>query len=902
MDENQGNRDEEQGRESDRFLDDIFDDMRDSAQEREDSDQDGSDFDATRDTDEMNPDSPDDPDDPDGSNGAYGSDDISPEARVMAVRLEEVMKKSFINYSMSVITGRALPDVRDGLKPVHRRILYSMHESGITYDKPYRKSARVTGDVMGRYHPHGDSSVYDALVRLAQEFSTRYMLTDGQGNFGSVDGDEPAAQRYTEVRLSRIASEMLREIEKETVDFVPNYDNDLQEPLVLPSRIPNLLINGSSGIAVGMATNIPPHNLVEVVDGLVAMIDNPQITLDELMVYIKGPDFPTGGSIIGTQGIRQAYETGRGSVITRGTAEIDNIDNGKTRITITEIPYMVNKAKLIEKTAELVRDKKIDGITSLLDASDRNGMRILIEVRRDMNPQLVLNDLYKHTQLQESFGVINLALVDGEPMVLSLKEMLHYYLQHQEDVIRRRSRYDLRRAEDRLHIVDGLKIAIDFIDEVIRLIRASADERSAQEALIQRFGLSDRQARAIVDMRLGRLSGLERERLDAEYDQLTERISYLRDILSNDYLVLKIIKEELGEIQQRYGDARRTLIIPSEDELSVEDLIPDDEVCITITHSGYIKRQQITSFRNQKRGGRGISSMSTKDADFVEHLFTTTNHNNLLFFTNRGKVYRSKVYDMPEAGRQARGTAIVNLLYISGEDKITAVIPVKSFDEDKYLLTVTRNGIVKKTLLTEYNTARKDGIIALNMDDDDELIGVKLTEGKDELVMATYHGMVIRFSEEDVRSVGRVSRGVKGIHLGPGDHVVSVDNISDGEELLFITEKGFGKSTRLSEFRAQGRAGKGLIGIRCTGKNGMVAGVAAISSGDEVMIVTKEGIMIRCFTDDISSIGRATQGVKVMHLGDGDMVQTVAKVVVKDDTDEGTGVDGVDEALIIDEE
>ncbi len=812
------------------------------------------------------------------------------ESKVVPIRLEEEMKKSYINYSMSVIAGRALPDVRDGLKPVHRRILYSMHESGITNDKPYRKSARVVGDVMGRYHPHGDSSVYDALVRLAQDFSSRYMLADGQGNFGSVDGDDAAAQRYTEVRMSKIAQEMLREIEKETVDFAPNYDNELQEPTVLPSRIPNLLLNGSSGIAVGMATNIPPHNLTEVVDGVIALIDNPQITVGELMEHIKGPDYPTGGNIIGTNGIRQAYETGRGSVVTRGTAEIENIDHGKTRIIVTEIPYMVNKARLIEKIAELVRDKKIDGITSLVDASDRNGMRILIEVRRDVNPQVVLNNLYKHTQLQESFGVINLALVGGEPRVLNLKEMLYYYLKHQEEVIVRRTKYDLKKAEDRLHIVEGLRIAIDYIDEVIRLIRASKDEKAAQEALMNRFGLSERQAKAIVDMRLGRLSGLEREKLEAEYDQLVQKIAYLRSILADDYLVLKIIKDELKEIRSKYGDGRLTKILPDADDLSMEDLIPDEEVCITITHGGYIKRQPITSFRNQKRGGRGVSSMTTKESDFVEHLFTTTNHNYLLFFTSRGKVYRNKVYDVPEAGRQAKGTAIVNLLYISGDDKITAVIPVKSFDEDQYLLTVTKNGIVKKTLLTEYNTSRKDGIIALNMDDDDELIGVKLTEGKDELIMATYHGMVIRFSEEDVRSMGRVSRGVKGINLGAGDHVVSVENIAAGEELLFITEKGFGKCTGLKEFRIQSRGGKGLIGIRCTNKNGMVAGVTAISAGGEIMIITKEGIMIRCFTDDISSIGRATQGVKVMHLGQNDQVQAIAKVVVKDDDEEEEGL------------
>lgn len=803
--------------------------------------------------------------------------------KVEPVQLEEEMKKSYISYSMSVIAGRALPDVRDGLKPIHRRILYSMNESGVTYDKPYRKSARIVGDVMGRYHPHGDASIYDALVRMAQDFSTRYLLADGQGNFGSVDGDSAAAQRYTEVRMGRIASEMLREIDKETVDFVPNYDSELVEPSVLPSRIPNLLLNGSSGIAVGMATNIPPHNLNEVVDGVIAYIDNPQITIEELMAYIKGPDYPTGGNIIGISGIRQAYETGRGSIITRATTEIETMDNGKSRILVTEIPYMVNKARLIEKIAEMVRDKKIDGITSLVDASDRNGMKIMIDVRRDVNPQVVLNNLYKHTQLQDSFGVIMLALVDGEPRVLNLKEILHYYLKHQEEVIVRRTKYDLKKAEARLHIVEGLRIAIDYIDEVIRIIRASKDEKVAQEGLIARFGLSELQAKAIVDMRLGRLSGLERERLQAEYDSLIEKIAYLRSILADDYLVLKIIKDELTEIKAKYGDARRTRISPDEGEISIEDLIPDEEVCITISHSGYIKRQPITAFRNQKRGGRGVTSMTTKESDFVEHLFTTTNHNYLLFFTNKGKVYRTKVYDIPEAGRTAKGTAIVNLLYISGDDKITAVIPVKNFEENRYLLTVTKNGIVKKTSLTEYNTSRRDGIIALNLDEEDELIGVKLTEGKDELIMATHHGMVIRISEEDIRPMGRVARGVKGISLGAGDRVVAVENITAGDELLAITEKGFGKRTKLKEFRAQGRGGKGLIGIRCTNKNGMVAGVVAISPGDEIMIITKDGIMIRTFTDDISSIGRATQGVKVMNLGENDQVQAVAKVVVKDD-------------------
>jgi len=806
------------------------------------------------------------------------------EGKVLPVNLEDEMKKSYIDYSMSVIAGRALPDVRDGLKPVHRRILYSMNESGVTSDKPYRKSARIVGDVMGRYHPHGDSSVYDALVRLAQDFSTRYMLVDGQGNFGSVDGDAPAAQRYTEVKMSKISQEMLRDIEKETVDFMPNYDSELQEPTVLPSRIPNLLINGSSGIAVGMATNIPPHNLGEVIDGIIAYIDNPLITVKELMEYIKGPDFPTGGMIMGLEGIRQSYETGRGSIITRGVSEIETMDNGKSRIVITEIPYNVNKAKLIEKIAELVRDKKIDGITSLVDASDRNGMRILIDIRRDVNPQIVLNNLYKHTQLQETFGVIMLALVNGEPKILNLKDIIYYYVEHQKDVIVRRTRFDLKKAEERLHIVEGLKIAIDHIDEVIRIIRSSKDEENARNRLMERFGLTSRQAKAIVDMRLGRLSGLEREKLEIEYNQLIEKIAYLRSILEDDYLVLKIIKDELKEIKEKYADPRRTKINIHDDEsISMEDLIPDEEVIITITHDGYIKRQPMDTFRNQKRGGRGVSSMTTRESDFVEHLFVTTNHNYLLFFTNSGKVYRTKVYDIPEAGRQARGVSIVNLLYISGEEKIRAVIPVKSFDEDKYLLTVTRNGIVKKSMLAEYNTSRKDGIIALGLNEDDELIGVKLTNGNDEIIMATHHGMVIRISEEEIRSMGRTARGVKGISLAPGDHVVAVENIADGTDLLTITENGYGKRTSLEEFRLQGRGGKGLIGIRCTKKNGKVAGVTAVSPGDEIMIITKDGIIIRTFTDDISSFGRATQGVKVMHLAEGDQVQAIAKVVMREE-------------------
>jgi DNA gyrase subunit A len=756
----------------------------------------------------------------------------------------------------------------------------------VTSDKPYRKSARITGDVMGRYHPHGDSAVYDAMVRLAQDFSTRYPLIDGQGNFGSVDGDMPAAQRYTEARMSRIAQEMLRDIDKETVDFSPNYDNELEEPLVLPARMPNLLINGSSGIAVGMATNIPPHNLGEVIDGVVALIDQPQITVTELMAYIKGPDYPTGGIIMGTSGIRQAYETGRGSIVTRGVSEVENMPGGKTRIVITEIPYMVNKARLIEKIAELVRDKRVDGITSLVDETDRNGMRIVIELRRDVNPQVVLSHLHKHTQLQESFGVILLALVDGEPRVLNLREILYYYLEHQKDVVTRRTRYELRRAEERLHIVEGLRIAIDHIDEVIRIIRASRDYGEFEKTAMERFGLSERQTQAIWDMRLGRLSALESEKLAEEQRQLIERIAQLRGILADDRMILKIIKDELKEIKARYADGRKSQINLAEDAISMEDLIPDDEVVITITHGGYIKRQPITDYRSQKRGGRGVSAITTKEEDFVEHLFTSTNHHYLLFFTNRGKVYRTKVYDVPEASRQAKGTAIVNLLYITGDDTIRTVIPVRSFDEGQFLLTVTRNGIMKKTSLTEYNTSRKDGIIALTLDEEDELIGVQLTTGEDEVLLATHHGMAIRVSETDVRGMGRTARGVKGINLGAGDMVVGVENLKSGEDLLVITEKGFSKRTRLAEFRNQSRGGKGVMGIRVTQRNGMVTGVMVVSPGDEIMIITLDGIMIRTHVDDISLLGRATQGVMAMRLGEKDKVVAIARIISRDDLED----------------
>lgn len=803
--------------------------------------------------------------------------------KIIPIELEEEMQKSYIDYAMSVIVGRALPDVRDGLKPVHRRILYAMHESGMTADKPFKKSARVVGDVLGRYHPHGDTAVYYAMVRLAQEFSTRYMLIEGQGNFGSIDGDAPAAMRYTEVRMSKIAAELLKDIEKNTVDFIPNYDESMEEPTVLPSRIPTLLINGSAGIAVGMATNIPPHNLGEVIDGVIALINNPEISIKELMKIIKGPDFPTGGIIVGKSGIKKAYETGRGSIRIKAVSRIEKMQNGKMRILITELPYQVNKARLIANIADLVKEKRIDGITALRDESDRTGMRIVIELRRDVNPQVILNQLYKRTQLMNNFGVIMLALVDGVPKVLNLKEMLYYYLEHQKDVVVRRTRYELERAEARLHIVEGLKIALDHIDEVIRIIRQSPSVNTAKENLMARFSLSEKQAQAIVDMRLGKLSGLEREKLIEEYEELIKRIAYLRSVLADEKLVLKIIKEELIEVKEKYADERRSQISLVEGSLEMEDLIADEDVVITITHGGYIKRQLINVYRKQRRGGRGVMAITTKDEDFVEHLFITTTHQNLLFFTNKGKVYRKKVYEIPESGRQARGTAIVNLLSITGDEKITAVIPVREFTDDQYLLTTTQKGIVKKTSLLAYDTNRSDGIIALTLDENDELIAVKLTSGTDDLILATRLGKSIRFSEKDIRVTGRTSRGVKGIDLEKDDYVVGMDICREEATLLMVTEKGFGKRTPLSEFRTQRRAGKGVIGIRLTAKSGSLVGVRIVDEADEIMLITQEGIMIRISAAEISVMGRATQGVIVMRMDEKDNFVALARVIKNGD-------------------
>lgn len=803
--------------------------------------------------------------------------------KIVPIRIEDEMKKSYIDYAMSVIVGRALPDVRDGLKPVHRRILYSMHESGMTAEKPHKKSARVVGDVLGRYHPHGDSAVYDAMVRLAQDFSSRYMMIDGHGNFGSIDGDSAAAMRYTEVRMAKIAAEMLRNIEKDTVEFIPNYDDSMEEPQVLPARIPNLLINGSSGIAVGMATNIPPHNLQEVINGVTLLIDKPEASIQELMQEIKGPDFPTGGMIMGTEGIRQAYLTGRGSIVTRGVAGVEIMNNGKPRIIVTELPYMVNKARLIEKIADLVRDKKIDGITDLRDESDRSGMRIVIELRRDANPQVILNQLYKQTQLQESFGVIMLALVGGQPRVLNLKEVLFHYLEHQKDVVVRRTRFDLRKAEERLHIVEGLKIAIDNIDEVIRIIRQSRDIERSKANLIERFAFSDKQAQAIVDMRLGRLSGMEREKLEEEYNELISRIAYFRSILADERMVLQIIKDELLEVKEKYKDARRSKISREFEDLADEDLIAQEEVVIAITHNGYIKRQPTTTYRSQKRGGRGITAMTTKEEDFVEHLFITTTHHYLLFFTNRGKVYRLKVYEIPDASRQAKGMAIVNLLSLTGEDKITAVIPVKEYSENQFLLTATQRGTVKKTCLNEYDSSRKDGIIALTLDEGDELVGVNLTEGQDDVIIATRRGLAIRFSEKDVRSMGRAARGVRGINLSAGDQVIGMDIAKAGASLLMVTESGASKRTPVAEFRTQNRGGKGVIGMKITQRNGLIVGLLVVSEEDEVMIITQEGIMIRVPVSGISTMGRSTQGVKTMRTSEKDKVVALARVAHAED-------------------
>ncbi len=813
--------------------------------------------------------------------------DFNP-GKITEVEIVDEMKTSYIQYAMSVIVSRALPDVRDGLKPVHRRILYTMYQSGYTPDKPYKKCAATVGDVLGKYHPHGDASVYDAMVRMAQDFSLRYPLIDGHGNFGSVDGDPPAAYRYTESRLSKIALEALTDIEKDTIDFMPNFDDSLKEPTVLPSRLPQLLINGSNGIAVGMATNIPPHNLSEVIDGIVALIDDRDISIDDLMGYIKGPDFPTAGLIMGRSGIRAAYHTGRGKILTRARAEIEGEEGSKQRIIVTEIPYKVNKARLIEKIAEHVREKRIEGISGLRDESDRNGMRIVIELKRDANANVVLNNLYQNTQMQEVFGVIMLALVDGQPKILNLKEVLENYLAFQEEVIVRRTKYDLAKAQARAHILEGLLIALDNIDAVIKIIRESYDD--AKENLMAAFGLSEEQAKAILDMRLARLQGLEKEKLQTEYDEILEKIKYYNEVLNSESMVLDIIKRELLVIKEKYGDERRTEIMNNVDEIDIEDLIEEEDNIITLTHFGYVKRVPTSVYRSQHRGGRGISGLQTREEDYVEKIFSSSTHDFVLFFTNRGRVYRLKAYQLPEAGRQARGSAIVNLLPIESGEQITAVIPIRTFDDGEYIFMCTRNGVVKKTALQELNTSRKGGLIAITLDEGDELIKVELTNGKDDIFVGTHEGMAIRFSEEDVRSLGRTARGVKAITLREGDFVVGMCAMTEGGEILSVTENGYGKRTSPEAYRVQSRGGMGLINYKISEKTGKVVGIDSVTDNDDLLMITSEGVVIRISAADVSTIGRSTGGVKLMRLDEG--VKVVSGTKTERENEElGSGED-----------
>ena len=800
------------------------------------------------------------------------------EGKILPVNLEQEMKNSYIDYAMSVIVSRAIPDVRDGLKPVHRRILYAMQEAGMTPGKPYKKSARIVGEVLGKYHPHGDSSVYDAIVRMAQDFSMRYMLADGHGNFGSVDGDPAAAMRYTEVRMSRISELMLQDIDKDTVDFVPNYDESLKEPAVLPSKFPELLVNGTSGIAVGMATNIPPHNLGEVIDGTLMLIDNPETTVEEMMGVIKGPDFPTGGLIMGKSGIKDAYTTGRGSIRMRAQVHTETMSNGKPRIVVTELPYQVNKARLIEKIADLVRDKQIEGITDLRDESDRNGMSIVIELRRDANADVVLNQLYKHTSLQETFGVIMLALVDGQPQVLNLKEVLHYYIKHQEDVITRRTRYELKKAEARAHILEGLNIALDHLDAVISTIRSSRTGEIAKAALMEGFKLSDKQAQAILDLRLQRLTGLERDKIEEEYQEILKKIDWLKSVLADEGKILAIIKEELTAVKNKYNDDRRTSITRDSSDISMEDLIPDDDVVVTLTHNNYIKRMPLATYKNQKRGGQGIVGMKTKDTDFVENILITTNHHVILFFTNRGRLYYLKAYEIAESSRQAKGTAIVNLINLDQDEKITAVIHVREFKPDRYLFMATKNGVVKRVQMSEFKSRSSIGVRAISLDESDELIGVKFTDGTKTIIMGTKHGMAITFEETQVRSMGRSARGVRGIKLDDDDEIVGMDTIKSDGKVLTVSENGLGKRTPIEEYTVHNRGGKGMINMKITERTGNVVGIKVVRPGQEVMLISTDGVIIRTDIDEISIISRNSQGVKLMSVGDSDKVASFATI------------------------
>ena len=805
------------------------------------------------------------------------------QGKVVPVNLEHEMRNSYIDYAMSVIVARALPDVRDGLKPVHRRILYAMQEAGMGSTKPYKKSARIVGEVLGKYHPHGDSSVYDAIVRMAQDFSMRYMLADGHGNFGSVDGDPAAAMRYTEVRMSKVAELMLQDIDKDTVEFAPNYDESLKEPTVLPAKFPQLLVNGTAGIAVGMATNIPPHNMCEVIDGTLMLIDNPAATVEDLMGIIKGPDFPTAGLILGSEGIRQAYTTGRGVIKMRANAHIETLSNGKPRIIVTELPYQVNKARLVEKIADLVRDKQIEGITALNDESDRGGMRIVIDLRRDANASVILNQLYKHTQLQDSFGIIMLALVDGKPQVLNLKQVLHYYIRHQEDVITRRTRYELAKAEARAHILEGLTIALDHLDAVITTIRESRTADIAREALMAGFKLSEKQAQAILDLRLQRLTGLEREKIEKEYQEVLAAIEEYKAILADESRILGIIKEELAAVKEKYGDARRTRLTVDTSEIDVEDLIAEEDVVVTMTHNNYIKRIPLDTYRRQNRGGKGVKGMGTKETDFVENMLITTTHHTILFFTNRGRVYHLKAYEIAEASRAAKGTAIINLLPLQADESITAIIQVKGFQPDNYLFMATKKGVVKKTSLIEFKNLHKGGLNAIHLDDDDELIGVRFTNGNHDVILGTKWGMAILFPEDDVRAIGRQGRGVRGIRLSDGDEVIAMDTLMPNADVLTVTAEGYGKRTQRDEYRTQTRGGKGIINLKVTDKTGDVVGLRVVRPDQELMLITTEGIVIRTNIGDISRISRNTQGVKLMTTAKGD---TVASMAVMDQKSE----------------
>lgn len=804
-------------------------------------------------------------------------------SRILPIEIAKEMKQSYIEYSMSVIVGRALPDVRDGLKPVHRRILYSMNELNLMPDKQYRKSARIVGDVLGKYHPHGDSSVYLAMVKMAQDFSTRVPLVDGHGNFGSIDGDSPAAMRYTEARMSRLSLELLRDIEKETVDFVPNFDETLKEPAVLPSRFPNLLVNGSNGIAVGMATSIPPHNLGEVIDATVHLIDNPECDVEELMHYVKGPDFPTSAIIMGTESIKEAYRTGRGKVKVRARAEIEELPKGKQQIVVTEIPFQVNKARLVERIAELVKEKKIEGISDLRDESNRKGMRIVIELKRDVNANIILNNLYKHSQLEDTFSIIMIALVNGQPKCLNLKEILHHYIEHQKDVVTRRTKFELKKAEARAHILEGLRIALDNIDEVIKIIRSSKTGAEAKERLMEGFALSELQAQAILDMRLQRLTGLERDKIEEEYSELMKKIAYLKEILASEAVLLGVIKDEITEIKDKYADPRRTEITHADGEIDMRDLIDEEEIVLTLTHFGYIKRLPADTYRSQKRGGRGISALTTREEDFVKHIVTTTTHSRLLFFTNRGRVFRLNAYDIPEGKRQAKGTAIVNLLQLGPGEKIATLIAVDSSEKQGYLMIATKKGIVKKTAVEEFKNINKSGLISIGLREGDEVIGVKLTDGNEDVLLVTKNGMSVRFAEKDVRAMGRTAMGVKGITLSDDDIVVSMGLCSEGQDVLVVSENGYGKRTDIEEYRTQIRGGKGLKTYNISEKTGCLAGAEMVNEDDELMIINSDGVLIRIKVSDISIFKRVTSGVKLMNLDDDVTIVSIAKANLEED-------------------